>query len=57
MRHKGFQGAHLLKQPPFLDNVRNSLHLYTLGFINILESVKFTRLLVLDHADLLKRMV
>ena len=43
---------HLLKQSPFLDDVGNSLLLYALLLVHILERIKFFAPLMFDDANL-----
>jgi len=42
----------LFEETTLLDNVGDCFHLYTLCFIDVLESVEVFGLLVLDNADL-----
>jgi hypothetical protein len=44
----------LFKQSPLLDDIGDCLHLDTLCFVDILESIELPRLLMLDHTDLAK---
>jgi hypothetical protein len=43
---------YLLKQSPFLDDVGNSLLLYALLLVHVLERIKFFTPLMFDDADL-----
>lgn len=44
--------THLLKQPSLLYDIWDCLHFDALRLVDVLESVQFPRLLVLDHSDL-----
>lgn len=46
--------VHLFQKSSFLYDVCNCFHLHTFSFVDILEGIKFSRLLMLDNADLRK---
>lgn len=47
-----FYGTYLFKEAPFLDDIRNSFHLYTLGLVDVLESIQIPGLFMLNDTDL-----
>lgn len=49
---QGKNSAHLFEQAPFLNDIGNSFHSDTFGFVNVLEGVYIASLLVLNDADL-----
>lgn len=53
LRHdKRVHGTYLFQQPSLLDDVRDRLHLHTFRFVDVLEGVQISRLLMLNYADL-----
>jgi len=47
--------TYLFEQPPFLDNIRNSLLLDASRLVDIFQSIELLRLLVLNDSDLNER--
>jgi hypothetical protein len=48
----GRVNTNLLQQPSLLNNVRNSFHLDAFYFVDVLEGVQLSSLLMLHYADL-----
>jgi hypothetical protein len=42
----------LFEQSPLLDDIGNCLHLDTLCFVDVFESIELASLFMLDHTDL-----
>jgi hypothetical protein len=51
------KAANLFKKPPFLNNIWHSLHLDAFALVDILESIQFASLLMLNHTNLEDRRV
>lgn len=47
--------SHLLKEPPFLNDVRDSLLSHALLLVHVLERVEFLALFMLDDTNLKTR--